>query len=82
MSRNQIATPDLPSLLRLCSRLNRCARLDLQTHTSCILGTFTALIMGLRTLNFIHKIHGLELPSIFADLPPIEQLTGFGPFDQ
>jgi len=37
---------------------------------------------GTQNLNFIHSMYRLGLPSIFADLPPIGQLTGLEPFNQ
>ncbi len=66
--------------LRIWTRLNLYAHIDLQAYTVCILETFTTLIIELRI--WIHKMYRVGLPSISTDLPPIGQLTGLDSFNQ
>jgi len=68
MSWNYIATPDLPSLLRLCSWLNQCAHLDPHTHTHCIPGTFGQFtVLGLFDQWVLAHLCSAKPPTCFLD---------------
>jgi hypothetical protein len=81
-SRNWIVAPDLLSLSQTMFKTQSiCTPRSSNIH-SLHSWNIHRSGHGIQNLNFIHRMYRLGLPSISADLPPIGQLTGLGPFNQ